>query len=253
MFDWLFGSPCPLDPAAKNWVETRLAWLQDEFGEDELLTNPIILPTPTYFPDPYDGSRRAARVLFDRVCGYAGIDPAALRLEFIAPRPYDNPLYLVNGTGEALPTAAAGLYGGQVICLSEDELPYPMALVGTMAHELSHHLLLGANRIDPEVYDHELLTDLTTVFKGLGIFLANSPRHWDGNHTLWPGTELRKPEYMTGAMFGYALAVVAWVRGDDKARWAQYLAPGVRGEFWQGVRYLRTTGDCLLQPPSRPA
>ena len=61
------------------------------------------------------------------------------------------------------------------------------------------------------MYDNELLTDLTTVFKGMGIFLANSPRHWDGNYTSWPGTELRKPEYMTGAMFGYALALMAWV------------------------------------------
>ena len=58
------------------------------------------------------------------------------------------------------------------------------------------------------MYDNELLTDLMTVFKGLGIFLANSPRHWDGNYTLWPGTDQRRPEYMTGAMFGYALALL---------------------------------------------
>ena len=96
-----------------------------------------------------------------------------------------------------------------------------------------------------------LLTDLTTVFKGLGIFLANSPRHWDGNYTRWPGTDLRKPEYMTGAMFGYALALVAWVRGEENPAWAKYVRSGVRSEMWQGMRFLQKTGDAKLKPIAR--
>ena len=249
MFGWLFGSSCPLDPEAKNWVEDRLVWLRDEFGADEFYGTPIILPTPEFFPDPYDGSYKSVQVLFDRVCDYMGVERGLIRLEFL--QPSDNPLFLVNGSGEAVPTEAAGWYEGEVIRVNENEMPYPMNLVGTLAHELAHQRLLGEGRIDPDVYDNELLTDLTTVFKGMGIFLANVPRHWDGNYTFWPDTQLRKPEYMTGAMFGYALALLAWVRGNHNPTWAKYVYPGVRSELRQGLRFLTKTGQAKLRPIAR--
>lgn len=249
MFDWLFGSACPLDPAAKEWVEDRLVWLRDEFGPDDLYGGTVVLPTAAFFPAPYDGSRRATRVLFDRVCEYMGVDPGLMRLEFF--RPLSGSLFLVNGTGEALPTAAAGWYTGEQIRINEDELADPMSLVGTLAHELAHQRLLGEDRIMSDVFDNELLTDLTVVFKGLGVFLANVPRHWDGNYTYWPGTELRKPEYMTGPMFGYALALLAWVRGESNPAWARHVRSGVRGELRQGLRFLKKHGTDKLRPVNR--
>lgn len=246
MFGWLFGSGCPLDPQGKAWMEERLAWLRDEFGADDLYGGTMVLPTPEFFPDPYDGSRDAVYTLFDRVCGYMGVEPGLLRLEFFRLAP--NAMFLVNDSGEALPIGAAGWYEGELIRLNEDELPNPMSLVGTLAHELAHQRLLGEDRIMSDVFDNELLTDLTVVFKGLGIFLANVPRHWDGNYTYWPGTELRKPEYMTGPMFGYALALLAWVRGETHPAWAKYITSGVRSELRQGLRFLLKHGTDKLKP-----
>ena len=74
MFGW-FGPTCPCDPAAKRWVESRLQWLTQQFGLHILLERPIILPTPEFFPDPWDGSPKAVRAMFRRVCGYMGVDP----------------------------------------------------------------------------------------------------------------------------------------------------------------------------------
>ncbi len=250
MFGWLFGSECPLDPQGKRWIEERLAWLRDEFGADDLYGGAVILPTPEFFPDPYDGSRDSVFALFDRVCDYMGVEQGLLRLEFF--RPSRDPLFLVNDGGEAVPTQAAGWYAGDVIRLNEDELANPMSLVGTLAHELAHQRLLGEDRIMSDVYDNELLTDLTVVFKGMGIFLANVPRHWDGNCTLWPGTDLRKPEYMTGPMFGYALALLAWVRGEPGPAWMKYVASGVRSEMRAGLRFLHKHGTDTLRPITRP-
>lgn len=246
MFGWLFGSGCPLDPPGKAWVEERLAWLRDEFGADDLYGGTMILPTPEFFPDSYDGSRDAVYPLFDRVCDYMGVERDMLRLEFL--RPAANPSFLVNDSGEAIPTEAAGVYMGDVIRVNENEMTDPIWLVGTLAHELAHQRLLGEGRIDPDVYDNELLTDLTTVFKGLGIFLANSPRNWQGTDTVWPGTRLRKPEYMTGPMFGYALALVAWLRGETNPAWARHVSSGVRSELWQGLRFLQKHGTDKLKP-----
>ena len=205
-----------------------------------------MLPTPEYFPDSYDGSRDAVQVLFDRVCEYMGVDSGLIRLKFL--KPSANPLFLVNDSGEAVPTEAAGLYEGAVIRINENDMADPMSLVGTLAHELAHQLLIGEGRIDPDIYDNELLTDLTVVFRGLGVFLANVPRHWDGDYTTWPDTDLRKPEYMTGPMFGYGLALLAWLRGEHSPAWVKHLRFGVRGELRQGLRFLLRTGDAKLQP-----
>ena len=60
MFGW-FKPTCPCDPAAKQWVENRLRWLTRQFGLGILLERPVILPTAEFFPDPWDGSPRAAQ------------------------------------------------------------------------------------------------------------------------------------------------------------------------------------------------
>jgi hypothetical protein len=244
MFGW-FGPTCPCDPAAKRWVESRLQWLSGQFGLHVLLERPIILPTPEFFPDPWDGSRQAAHRLFRRVCEYMGVEPGRVGLRFFAEK---HSLWLVNERGQDLPTSAAGLYEEGVVKIEDRNLDNPMDLVGTMAHELSHQRLLGEGRVDPTVFDNELLTDLTVVFHGLGVFVANSPRVWSGQVSLWPGTQLRRPEYMSEPMFGYALAHLAWFRDEEGLTWARYLRWAPRGTFKQGLRYLQKTNDSTFKP-----
>jgi hypothetical protein len=248
MFGW-FRASCPCDPAAKAWVEERLQWLTDEFEESALAGRPVVLPTPEFFPDPYDSSKRSVRALLNRVCEYMDVVPDLVAMKFIPER---ESLWLVNDAGEYLPGDDAGTYSeGKrkfIIRLHESGIGKPMDLVGTMAHELAHVRLLGEGRCMREEYDNELLTDLTVVFFGLGIFLANTPRHWQSLDTRWPGTELRKPEYMTPPMFGYALAHLAWHRGETKPPWAKYLHMGPRANFRQGLAYLEKTGDSAYKP-----
>ena len=85
MFGW-FQPVCPCDPAAKQWVEERLDWLTEQFGLHILLERPIILPTEEFFPDPWDGSPKAVRLMFRRVCGYMGVDPDDIQLELFTDR-----------------------------------------------------------------------------------------------------------------------------------------------------------------------
>ena len=127
---------------------------------------------------------------------------------------------LVNEAGHEFGGAAGTYEEGQskfVIRLSRTELDQPMGLVGTMAHELAHVRLLGESRISREEFDNELLTDLTTVAFGLGIFLANTPRNWESDLKTWPD-------------------------------WAGHLNWSVRGEFKQALRYLQKTGDSWFRP-----
>jgi hypothetical protein len=249
MLGWLFPPSCPCDAAAKAWVEERLEWLAEEFDDHAFNGRRIVLPTREFFPDPYDGSPDTVRTLLDRVCGFMDVVPELVELRFITNA---GGLELVNEFGDAIPSGAAGTYeetdAGTLVTLDTGELSEPMGLVGTIAHELGHAKLLGEGRVMSDEYDHELLTDLTTIHFGLGIFLANTPRNWMGQNTRWPGTTLVKPEYMTPPMFGWALAHLAWFRGEENPTWAAHLKFDTRGELKQGLRYLFKTGDSGYKP-----
>jgi hypothetical protein len=248
MLGWLFPPSCPCDPAAKAWVEERLQRLSEEFDDHAFNGRPLVLPTQEFFPDSFDGSKRAVRALLDRVCGWMDVVPelVALRLD-TDPRK----LWLVNEAGHYLPHAAGTYKEGErkfIIRIDTSELDDAMGLVGTMAHELAHVRLMGESRVMREAYDNELLTDLTVVCFGLGIFLANSPRNWVSQNTKWPGTDLHKPQYMTPPMFGYALAHLAWFRGEEKPAWAKHLRSHARPDFKQALRFLLKTGDSTFRP-----
>lgn len=244
MLDWLFSRSCPVDSAAKRWIEQRLIWLFDEFGTNELYPDNTVLPMLEYFPDCFDGSWEGVQALFKRVCGFMGVDPSVIRLDFF--RLESNEQLLINEYGERINTVAAGEYHPGLILLNVEEFADPVSLIGTLAHELAHERLLGEGRISQEMYDHELLTDLTVCFKGMGLFLANRPRYYASLDTNWPGTVLRKPEYMTTPMFGYALGLLAWLRGNQNPPWLKHLAFGVRGEFKQTIKFLNTAGNAPM-------
>ncbi len=238
MFGW-FRPRCTVDPVTRRWIDGRLAWLAEQFpGVDAGRT---VLPTPAWFPDPYDRSDAAVRTLLGRVCGHMGVDPDDLRLEFFANRVPG--LHLVDAAGDAVSTGPAGTYhrGGThfVIRLDRRQADQPMHLIGTVAHELAHVRLMGEGRVTGDEFDNELLTDLTVVHHGLGVFLANVPRHWPSHTTRWPGTGVPMPRYMTTPMYGHALAARSASAGEGRPRWRRHLTPGVRAEFDAARRFLR--------------
>jgi len=135
-----------------------------------------------------------------------------------------------------------------IIRIEQSALDRPADLVGTMAHELSHQRLLGEGRFDQSSYDNELLTDLTAVYHGFGVFLANNPRKSTGELSYWPGTKLRRPEYLSEPMLGYAMAHVAWHREEERPAWVRALRWPPGAVFKQGLRYLQSTADSAFKP-----
>jgi len=245
MFGW-FRPTCPVDQPTKTWIEQRLQWLTEEFGPKRLVDGEVILPTPEYFPDPYDGSIKGAKKLLRRVCRYMDIEPDWIQTKF-----YVDQRPTVGNDG--LHQGSAGMYTNRVIWIEESNLADPLALVGTMAHELGHLHLLGDGHISDQAEDHEPRTDLFTVFMGLGIFTANSvlrERYWhDGNYSGW---NMARLGYLTMDMYGYAFALVAWHRGEEKPVWAQHLRGDVYAAYKKGYHYLTKTGDSLFKPPEIP-
>lgn len=248
MFGW-FKPQCPVDAQAKRWIESQLRWLAEQFGVETFTRRAVILPTLEYFPDPMDGTIESVRNLLDQVCRYMDVDPDRVELQLFTNK---NKLWLVNEEGRYLPSGAAGLYEEQsdktIIHIETSEMANLSGLVGTMAHELSHLRLMGEHRVTGEEFDNELLTDLTAVFHGFGIFLGNSPRNWDSQYSVWPGTSINRPEYMTLPMYAYAIAHAAWFRGERKPAWYSHLSFDLKPNFKQAIRYLMETRDSTFSP-----
>jgi hypothetical protein len=101
-------------------------------------------------------------------------------------------------------------------------------------------ILLGDGHIDRSTPDHEPMTDLLTVFLGLGIFSANSAarfNHYDHGGG-WHSWSMQRLGYLSQGIYGYALAKFAAERSENKPDWTRYLSTNVRAYFKRSSAWL---------------
>jgi hypothetical protein len=242
-FVGLFKPSCPVRPYERAWVESQIDWLTAEFGSDALC-GPIILPTDEFFPGVYRGSIANVKRVVEMVRSRMGVAADSYVVELADTD--EEPVL----PGYRRTSGAAGEYrresGHGVISISMRQAKAPMALVATIAHEFGHHRLIGEGRVEPGRKDHEPLTDLTSVFFGLGIFAANAALDFSATSRLgsdgqalvgWRSTRLG---YLTEPMYGYALACWSVRRGDRGADWQRYLDTNPKAFLRKGLRYLES-------------
>lgn len=249
--DWFTSAKCPVDAETKEWLEDSFNWLIEEMGHDTLMESKIALPTEEHFPDRYRGTPSEIRRLLERVCGYMDVHPREVEIEF-----YKKP----DNAQTPPPPAAPGearhptfnyqkRKGKFYLKLDIIQAAKPEGLVAAIAHELGHVILIGERRLDPKRRDYEPMTDLLTVFYGLGVFSANSAfslAQW--RNAAYHGGPSLQTDYMTEEMYGYALALFAYARRDGKPKWASHLGVNVRHYFKRGLKYLEKTGDTKVKP-----
>jgi hypothetical protein len=246
----LFTPKCPVAADDKAWIEESMLWLIEEFGRDAILDATVVLPTDEFFPDEFSEEEEDVRALIDRVCGYMGVDPERVELEFFTDESGGARPYLPFD--EYAHEGVAGHYRKRrdkfLINIESSQLTDPMFLVATSAHELGHVRLLGEGRVSAGFEDHEPLTDLLTVFLGMGVFTGNSVfRFSQWTDAFSQGWRTERCGYMTEEMFGYALALFARVRGERDPAWSKHLQGNVAAYFKSARKYLEKTGDTLLE------
>jgi hypothetical protein len=145
-----------------------------------------------------------------------------------------------------------------VIRVAASQLGDPLRLLATLAHELALGQLIGRGLLDEEPADVGGVADLLSVFLGAGVFGANatiSESYGQVGHVGW--WVISRHGYLPARVFGYALALFAFVRGDEETAWTKHLRPDAAAAFRQGLSYLDRTGDTLFHPdiagkPRRP-
>jgi len=90
------------------------------------------------------------------------------------------------------------------------------------------------------------MTDLVTVFLGLGIFTANSAarfrQYQDERRHGW---SMQRLGYLPEEVYGYALARFTAERCVLKPEWAKYLSPNVRAYFQKSWSWLKKNNPGL--------
>jgi len=271
---FLFSVKCPVNDREKQWIEESMLWLADQFGSDTLCGAEVILPTPEYSPDPFRRSRDSVQKMMSRICEYMGIDPDRIQLEFYSEQdgilPANSPLlYGVPQTH----SGTAGLYvpasskskrtraseasktrtgSRAIIAIEMSQLDNPSALMATLGHEAGH-LVLDDKRVQRTREHYEHLTDLATVFLGMGVLTANAAfrviKRYEGITASW---KMSRQGYLSEPMYGYALASFAWMRGEEKTDWSEYLERNIWPYFRDSRKYLKKTQDTTLPIYARP-
>lgn len=249
MIEWFTAAKCSVNEEDQIWIEETFVWLAEEIGEEIVLTYPVILPTEEYFPDVFLGREEDVPQMVARVCEYMEVEPDLVKLRFyeeLRKLPCQTVAPYSNEQGGTAGYFATGRRKFE-IGIEKSQLNNPTILIGTIAHELGHVILIGENRVSPDDDpDHEYLTDLLTVFYGLGIFTANSAmvfQQW--TNTFSQGWQTQSTGYLTEEMYGYALAVYAWLRDERKPAWTQYLTTNVKSYLRSSLKFIEKNPELI--------
>jgi hypothetical protein len=232
----------PVSDEQREWVDRSFVRLGELLGADRLLGTTVVLPTPEHFPDPYDCSEAAVRLMLNRIAGSMNVDADQIDIQMFDSE-YDVSSSLVpffSGKG----SGPGGLYFHDPaerprIAVNEAELKDPMALVAVLAHEIGHIILLRPGLVDRNEPDMEPLNDVLTIFMGFGIFTANSAfRFVQYTTNRSQGWSSRRLGYLSEPLLGYALARFAFERREERPAWASFVKSNIAPYMKRSLAWL---------------
>lgn len=240
-----FKTKRPVTDVEGAWVDDGFDRLGRMLGTHRMLLVNVVLPTDEYFPDAFEKTEVGLRTLFRRVCDYMQVDPETLDLEVI---PDTSELIEMLPEYRTSSSDPAGLHFGKssgdraLVAVKQSQLKDPLSLVATLAHELCHVSLLDGGHMSREIEDMEPMTDLATVFLGMGVFTANSARRFvQFQEDRRQGWSMSRHGYLPEEIFGYALARFADRRNEVQPKWATYLNTNVSTYYRQSAAWLAKT------------
>jgi hypothetical protein len=243
----LFAPRCPLNLGLKVWTERRFRDIGEELGASHIRQVEVVEPGSELLRSAED-SDDPVTLIFEQVCRWMDVSSISLRLNLMSSDEMSELAASQEASG-----AAMSLYGipaadgeaAQLIVSADFNLDAEQ-LLAMIARGVAHDVL--RTRL-PDLFaarDRMRIIDLVPVFFGLGIFVANSTvRDLNGA----AGTPTRA-DCLSSEVYGYALALAAWVRGEGIAGWTRHLRLDARETMKSGSRFLAKSGDCVFDADS---
>lgn len=236
----------------RDWLGRSLRELLRVRGVEQFARARLLTPSDEDFPDPWDGSVRAAHRITQRLMQHAGIGNLSISVTALA----DDEAAVDDVWDAGTAGWFSGIDRGRArFGIQPKEIGDPQSVVGIMAHEVAHAWRQSHEQPDSDRDTEEHLTDLTTVYLGFGILTTNVTERYRSWRKLRASvSQLKSMGYLPPPAMSWLLALQASARNDrselDAIR--RYLEPNQRGWFDQSMeeiaadpRYL----DALMLPP----
>jgi len=223
----------------KNWVEQNLLWFIEAFGIDRLLKEPFLLPTFDYFPYKNFKDENQFRQLFEQICRLWELDPKEIKVNIfddIKSRQWNNlapegKVYEPTISSHRTFSVDEHRY---VIRVAKSNFDNPELLTIVLAYEVALVKLVDKDFIRPNDLNLQPFVDLSTIYAGFGIFLANCCEVKEGG---WYG----RYGYLLNEVISYANALVCHISGKDANAYSKYLNANTRSMFLNDFAYLQQT------------
>lgn len=235
---------CIVEPEVKEWIHARASWILYQFGRERVLSNPVLTPASDHFAD-YEPNEAAATELLHRLALQAGFSDRRHHL-WIVERGTD--VYSIPHRDDE-------------ILVASQLLKEPLTLAAVIAVELCRERLLTMVEDPRQLPDLAPLSELLSVLIGMGVLTANAAlrdtswqngglSNWQlsggaqlsGHDGVWSAWQIEKSGFFDMPMFGYALALYATLRSDERPAWVRHLRLDVRDAFKRTRRYFEQTG-----------
>lgn len=242
---WPFRRKPVLDADTAAWHLENFEWLVTNYSRRVgFAQKMLILPAPGYFNNGGEEGHAKAKLLFEQVKAYCGIESyISLVPDDSIPQSHDMPRVdtVYHGAHAAgLYFSGRGKYAARIDYASHMLADIP-SLIAVFAHELSHFVLDGGAPPPPPIEEDEaeFLTDLTAVFLGFGVFMANSAFTFQSfNEGVASAWQYSRQGYLPERDLVFATAIFIAVRELDPAPAIEHLKPHLGALLKRALREL---------------
>ena len=213
----------------------------------------LILPTPEFFPDVFDGSPKALAALLRRVATHVGLPELAAELVVVSPEGEATSVSCASGSCCSTPQGLAGGLervqrrddGSYAIMVATGEAGQPDVLVTILVRALAQIFLLevdGFAGVHPKQRD--AVTDLAAVLLGFGVLVSN------GSHVAQKGcggVKIHSATTMATADLGVALGIFCVLHEIPERLAEKHLSPTPRAHFTEGHAWASANARIVRQ------
>lgn len=243
----------PIDADEREHLLAALAELIAARGWQHFVLAPIVLPTASFFPERWTPDVDGVCLLAMRLLRYAGLVELGVQMQLFAEHDAARASGgLVQSERHAGAAAwFAGIEDG--VCLfgtNVDKLADALGVAAALAHESAHAVRRHHGLEVEDAQTEEQLTDLTAVYLGFGVLLANAAaRHRSWNVAGDPFVSARSFEsigYLSPQAQCFVIACQTAARGGRDAAVERALATNQAGWYRAASTWLERDGGDLL-------
>ncbi|WEK34290.1 MAG: tetratricopeptide repeat protein [Candidatus Pseudobacter hemicellulosilyticus] len=245
----LFKRKIPLrptvDPAQKEWIEDIVSWLLSTVPFQQLKARPFLDQNDELlrFNDPADLIQLNA--LLANICRQYGLEPDDVTLRVfddLQSMEWSTPLAPM-GAIPGRSTYSTRVYSKESkkyqVELAKSSLGNTELLIRELAFELACIYLVRDGMVKQDNPELAQITELTCIYYGFGIFIANTALHKNEHWVIRSGN-------LKMEVISYANALLCYIAEADPTAVTVQLNTNTRELFQQDSQYLRETGDTFL-------